>query len=149
MPRHRTEASATLSAPSGYVYSMLAEGKRAAGAWLSEPEPGRVMLERDADSGRLTTFTVEELPTGASRVTITADVTVGRGLRGTIERPMAAWFLRRACRLELARLTAAVARPAGEDGWSLTVRRQPMPRPAPRPGAPHPGAPHPGAPHPV
>lgn len=123
MPRHRTSVSATLTAPAGYVYATLAECKRTAGAWTSEAEPGRVLLERHGDSGRLTTFTVEALPTGSSRVTIAADVTVHTGMRGAIERRAVAWTLRRACRQELGRLQAIVANPAGADGWSLTVRR--------------------------
>lgn len=137
VPRHRTEASAILSAPAGYVYALLADGKRASAAWISEPEPGRVLLERDAESGRLTTFTVDELPTGGSRVTIASDVTVQRGFRGLMERRMGAWVLRRACHRELARLADAVAHPAGADGWSLVVRRRPMLRPV-RSGTLHP-----------
>jgi hypothetical protein len=127
MPRHRTAAAATIWAPPGYIYAALAEAKRVSGAWVSEPEPGRVLLEREPESGRLTTFTVDPLPTGASRVTIATDITVGGGLRGAITRHLSAWSRGRACRRELERLAAVVAQPAGADGWSLTVRRRPAP----------------------
>lgn len=56
-----------------------------------EPEPGRVLLERDRDQDLETTFTVE--PTGANeaQVTIATDMTSRPGLAGLIER----WFTRR------------------------------------------------------
>lgn len=125
MPRHRTMVAAAISAPSGYVYAVLAGRRRAQDASCSEPEPGRVLLERDGGSGAMTTYTVEPLPTGMSRVTIAADVTVRGGVRGRVERWVATQLLRRAHRLELERLAAMIARPAGPDGWSLTVRRPP------------------------
>lgn len=128
MPRHRTAVTAQIAAPSGYVFAVVAARRRGLPASCSEPEPGRVLLERDPDSGSLTTFTVDALPTGMSQVTIASDVTVNGGMRGRVERLVSTWRIGRAHRMELARLAAVIAQPAGADGWSLTVRRPPVRR---------------------
>ena len=52
---------------------------------VSEPEPGRVLVE--SGSGLTTTFTVEPVDGGrSSQVTITADATPSPGPKGWIER---------------------------------------------------------------
>lgn len=52
---------------------------------VSEPEPGRVLVE--SGSGLTTTFTVEPVDAGrSSRVTITAEATPSPGPKGWIER---------------------------------------------------------------
>jgi hypothetical protein len=56
-----------------------------------EPEPGRVLLERDRDQDLQTTFTVEPIGQNESQVTIATDMTSRPGLAGHIER----WFTRR------------------------------------------------------
>jgi hypothetical protein len=52
---------------------------------VSEPEPGRVMVE--SGSGMVTTFTVEPMNEGrSSQVTIAAEATPSPGLQGWVER---------------------------------------------------------------
>lgn len=91
-------------------------------ASVSEPEPGRVLLERDLTSGALTTFTVEPTTRGGSTVTISTDLTIRSGLAGRVERALTHVFLHRVYRDQLARLGAIVAAPARDDGWSLPLR---------------------------
>lgn len=52
---------------------------------VSEPEPGRVLIE--SGSGMITTFTVDPVDAGrSSQVTIAIEVTPSPGLQGWIER---------------------------------------------------------------
>lgn len=56
-------------------------------AVITEPEPGRVLVETIPVSGSVTTFTVEPCNDGAQAfVTITTRVTVRGGLLGSIEK---------------------------------------------------------------
>jgi carbon monoxide dehydrogenase subunit G len=72
---------------------------------VSEPEPGRVLVETDADAGLLTTFTVEPLNEGKqSRVTITIDAKASPGIMGLMERLMNPPVTRRIYRQELQQL---------------------------------------------
>jgi Polyketide cyclase / dehydrase and lipid transport len=75
---------------------------------VEEPEPGRVLVERDTAGPAMTTFTVEQGATDReSRVTIRSDMTTQRsGVLGAIERALSASFLRRLYRQELAKLDA-------------------------------------------
>jgi len=69
-------------------------------AEVSEPEPGRVLLETDADSGAVTSFTVE--PHGAqSHVTIRTMLKSRRGILASVERFTTRRFLRRIYNEEL------------------------------------------------
>ncbi len=69
---------------------------------VDEPDPGRVLAERDLDADSVTTFTVE--PTGnASRVTIET-IRTANGIRGMIERALVPRMLRQLYADELARL---------------------------------------------
>lgn len=95
-------------------YSMRAFGRTRSGrAEISEPEPGRVLVERDATNDLVTTFIVEpvDAPAGAesprTRVTISTELRVsrnGRGLATRLERALAAPFLRKLYLRELAQL---------------------------------------------
>jgi uncharacterized protein YndB with AHSA1/START domain len=60
-------------------------------ALVSEPEPGRRLVESYPGSGGVTTFVVEPEGAGASRVTIATALGPQRGLRASIER----WVSRR------------------------------------------------------
>ena len=72
---------------------------------VSEPEPGRVLLEEDVDAGVITTFTVDPIDDGTnSRVTILTDAQTGPGLRGWIEKLVTPAVSRRIYREELAQL---------------------------------------------
>jgi hypothetical protein len=70
-------------------------------AVITEPEPGRVLVESVLDEGgTVTTFTVE--PEGEqSRVTISTELSAAAGLRGWAERRMAGALLRRVYAREL------------------------------------------------
>lgn len=73
-------------------------------AEVSEPVPGQVLVERDADSGILTTFTVSARNEGReSEVTIQTEWPA-RGIRGWVEGLFAPAFLRRVYGEELRKL---------------------------------------------
>src|SRR5487761_762755 len=70
---------------------------------VSEPEPGRVLVESDANSSLVTTFTV--LPEGdRSRVRIETTWTGAAGIGGVFERRFAPTAMRRIYAEELVRL---------------------------------------------
>lgn len=88
---------------------------RSFGTWrrhhgvVSEPEPGRRLVETYPGVGIDTTFTVEPAEGGAaSRVTI-ATTYARAGLRGRIERLLAPPFLRKVYAAELEQLAAVLA----------------------------------------
>lgn len=61
-------------------------------AGITEPEPGRILVETDPDSGVMTTFTVEPRESGRTAlVTISTDTQVKDGFPGKIQ----AWFITR------------------------------------------------------
>lgn len=63
-------------------------------AVVTEPEPGRVLVEQN-DDGYVTTFTVDPRAEGRQAyVTITTEITGRAGMRGTLER----WFVSRLLR---------------------------------------------------
>jgi hypothetical protein len=77
---------------------------------VTEPEPGRVIVEADVDGANVTTFTVDPAGGGASsRVTIATDYAVRPGVRGLVERLLAARMLARIYRAELALLAKRAA----------------------------------------
>ena len=77
---------------------------------VSEPQPGRVLVESDAAAGLMTTFTVEPLEGGArSRVTIASDTQPSPGLQGWIERLINPAITRRIYRAELKQLNGYMA----------------------------------------
>jgi hypothetical protein len=65
-------------------------------AAVTEPEPGRILVETDLDSnGAITTFTVNPgAAPGTSEVTITTELPVRGGPLGAIERFLTTRFLR-------------------------------------------------------
>ncbi len=68
---------------------------------VTEPQPGRVLMESDVDSDMVTTFTVEPADGGRdSRVTITTRWTRG-GVAGVVERLVAPLFMRPVFRAEI------------------------------------------------
>lgn len=86
-------------------FGMRAFGKtREAHAAVTEPEPGRVLVETALDKGGpVTTFVVEPEGRGA-RVTFRTELTSRGGLFGVVERFVASRFLKRVYALELAQL---------------------------------------------
>jgi hypothetical protein len=79
---------------------------------IEEPEPGRVLVERDTAGPAMTTFTVDRGVTDReARVTIKTEMTTSRsGLLGAIERAMSSAFLKRLYEKELANLEAFASR---------------------------------------
>jgi hypothetical protein len=74
-------------------------------AVVSEPEPGRVLVETN-DNGTITTFTVEPRAEGRhSHVTFHTELTRG-GVRGALERWLLPRLMRPVYRRELAQLAA-------------------------------------------
>jgi len=80
---------------------------------ITEPEPGRVLVETDLDSnGAVTTFTVDTGTAPAnSRVTISTVIAVRAGLPGWIEKTVATLLLRPMYNQELANLARVATGP--------------------------------------
>lgn len=74
---------------------------------VTEPQPGRVLVESDAEAGISTTFTVEPLDGGdRSRVTIATASRPAAGVAGWLERLINPAITRRIYRSELDQLNA-------------------------------------------
>lgn len=85
---------------------------------ISEPEPGRILMETDEDAGVVTTFTVDSVGReDRSRVTIATRTKASRGLRGQVERLINPAITRRIYRQELQLLSSYVLKGAGESLW--------------------------------
>jgi len=79
---------------------------------VSEPEPGRVLVETDEKGMSQTTFTVEPAGANQARVTIHTELRTKPGLRGMVERVLTPRLLERVYREELERLNEYVQRDA-------------------------------------
>ena len=75
---------------------------------VTEPEPGRVIMETNADGSAVTTFTVEPAGERASQLTIATNFPRQRGLRGVVERMAVSLLFPRIYARELARLAEYV-----------------------------------------
>ena len=84
-------------------------------ASVTEPEPGRVLVETYLDSnGVVTTFTVDLGTAPAdSRVTISTDLRVRSGVSGWVERKLSTLLLRPIYRNELENLARVATGPFG------------------------------------
>ena len=71
---------------------------------VTEPEPGRVIVETDLDTGLVTKFIVEPRGNDQSQVTIATTFQPSPGLKGWLERLVAPGYLRRVYRVELQQL---------------------------------------------
>ena len=72
---------------------------------VSEPEPGRVLVEADADGSTVTTFTVEPVGDGSScKLTIGTKFPARDGFIGAMERFLTSAVLRRIYAKEVAQL---------------------------------------------
>ena len=76
---------------------------------VTEPEPGRRMVEADADAGVETTFLVEPREGGRSQVTISINQEASPGLMGLVERLIVPPVTRRMLREELQMLADYLA----------------------------------------
>ena len=73
---------------------------------VTEPEPGRLLVETDANSSSVTTFTVDPAPGGTSTVTIATEWQGAGGIGGFFERMFAPRVMRSVYADELRRLDA-------------------------------------------
>ena len=82
-------------------------------AAITEPEPGRVLVETDLDAnGAVTTFIVDPGTAPAdSRVTISTEVAVRSGVAGFLEKRLSTLLLRSICVKELANLARVATGP--------------------------------------
>jgi hypothetical protein len=72
---------------------------------VTEPQPGRLLMETDADAGVVTTFTLEPVNDGQqTRLTITTDSKPSPGITGVMERLVNPPVSRRIYHKELAQL---------------------------------------------
>jgi hypothetical protein len=86
-------------------FTSIANGqKRPLRMAISEPEPGRRLVEKDTASSMTTTFTVTSLGEGRSNVEIATELDPSPGLMGFIERLVVPGTLRRIYVKELAQL---------------------------------------------
>jgi hypothetical protein len=88
----------------------LAGGTREVRAEITEPEPGRALVETEVGTGARTTFTVTPESGASCRVEIRTEWETP-GLRGWVERLTVPPLLRRIYAAELARLAAICAAP--------------------------------------
>jgi hypothetical protein len=87
---------------------------------VSEPEPGRVLVEADEAAGVITTFTVDPLNDGQqSRVTIASDTTPASGFMGFVERLVNPPITRHIYRKELEQLDEWVQGKGAADEGSV------------------------------
>ncbi|HUQ80289.1 MAG TPA: SRPBCC family protein [Gemmatimonadaceae bacterium] len=90
-------------------FSMRVWGaERVARAQITEPQPGRVLMEKELTTGLVTTFTVAPAGDEASDVTIETVVPQSPGIRGAVERWVTKSMLPRIYRDELALLASQV-----------------------------------------
>jgi hypothetical protein len=111
---YRITVAARIDAPPADVYRVLADHRRghprAVRAAVTEPRPGRVLVETDLERGTATTFAVNAVPFFLGcEVTIATELHARPGLLGRIERLVTTRLLRRIYRDELALLAAVVA----------------------------------------
>jgi len=77
---------------------------------VSEPVPGRVLVEASPDNSTVTTFTVEPARGGAAtRLTFSTEYTTRTGISGAIERMTTQVMLRRIYRKEMRQLAGYIA----------------------------------------
>lgn len=70
-------------------------------ALITEPEPGRTLVETYPENGAVTTFTVDSLGPNRSHLTIATTLLVKSGIRGLLELWLMRRFLRRVYAAEL------------------------------------------------
>ena len=76
---------------------------------VTEPEPGRVLMEENTDGSAVTTFTMEASGEGSSHVTIATEFPLHPGIQGVVERLAVSLLFPRIYTRELARLAEYVA----------------------------------------
>lgn len=80
---------------------------------VEEPEPGRVLVERDTEAGLVTSFVLSPEQDGAAtRLRIRTEWTPKPGAAGSLEARITAFFMRRIYRAELKQIEAHMRRAA-------------------------------------
>ena len=102
-------------------------------AVVTEPQPGRLLVERDVDRGLVTAFEVVPSADGACTVTFTTDIPDKGGVAGAIERFLTKRILPKVYREELSLLEAVARREprnvsAAPDAVNETSRSATRPR---------------------
>jgi hypothetical protein len=91
-------------------FEMLTLGSvQRARALVTEPEPGRMLVETIPESGIVTTFRVEANGPSESSVTISTEMPTRSGIAGALERAFIQWFLSRVYSAELAQIDRVAA----------------------------------------
>lgn len=91
--------------------------KRSYHMTVTEPQPGRVLMEEDPQVGTVTTFTVEPINNGKqSRLTIATDARLASGFAGIMERLINPPVMRRIYKEEMAKINDYV-----QKHWSPAV----------------------------
>ena len=86
---------------------------------VTEPEPGRILVETDLDRGFVTRFTVDPIDPTSARVEFATTVPAKPGILGAIEKVVTTAFLRRVYEVELEQLDV-VARAQSNDQGLVT-----------------------------
>lgn len=77
---------------------------------ISEPEPGRVLMETDEETGLTTVFTIDPVGDGTqSHLTIASDIAVRGGVLGAVEKMITAPITRRIFAEEIKNIEAYVS----------------------------------------
>ena len=85
------------------TFDLIAFGRRQRQwALITEPEPGRTLVEMYPENGAVTTFTADSLGPNRSHLTIATTLRVKAGIRGRLELWLMKRFLRRVYAAELA-----------------------------------------------
>jgi hypothetical protein len=83
------------------LHAMSFGGKTQMHMAVTEPEPGAVLVERDVNTGLVTTFTVKPISSTASEVTFETVWQPQPGLKGAIDRYTTPFFMRMVYRQEM------------------------------------------------
>lgn len=83
------------------LHAMSFGGKTQMHMAVTEPEPGAVLVERDVNTGLVTTFTVKPISATESHVTFETAWQPQPGLKGVIDRYTTPFFMRIVYRQEL------------------------------------------------
>ncbi len=83
---------------------------------IEEPEPGRILIERDLASDTVTTFTVSPVGDGHSLVKIATDWSASPGISGLVEKIVAPAMLRKVYEAELRKLEVVATSQVGREG---------------------------------
>jgi hypothetical protein len=110
------------------TFDMIVLGRtRHTRALVSEPEPGRVLVESYPENGATTTFAVNSLGNGRSRVTISTALPVRTGVLGVIERRLTGRFLRGVFAAELTLIEREMQKRRSATVQTTTILSAPRP----------------------